>query len=257
MQVRLAEAVAKTGTPVVVVLVQGRPYILPPAVTGAAALVLAPFGGPFGPGAMAETLFGENEPSGRLPYSIPRSNGQIPVYHHQPAGTGYRTQVPPGADHHYLDGGASPLYPFGHGLSYTEFELSELAHDASVDTAGVAHLTVTVANTGARPGACVVQLYVRANTRVVGRPAQQLVGFGRVQLMAAERRRITFRVDASLLAYSTVRGDVAVEPCTVDFHLGFDSDDRRIQGRFELTGERRSLTSSERSFLSDVTIDPA
>ena len=102
-QVRLAEAVAATGVPLVVVLFQGRAYSLPPVVQDAAAVVIAPYGGPFGPSAVADVLFGQLNPSGKLPYSIPRHSGQLPVYHHQRNGTGYRNPLPPDVADHYLD----------------------------------------------------------------------------------------------------------------------------------------------------------
>jgi beta-glucosidase len=256
-QVRLAEAIAATGTPMVVVLVQGRPFALPPAVTDAAAVLVAPYGGPFGPSAITEVLFGDVDPSGRLPYSYPRSSGHLPVYHHQPAGTGHRADVPPGAVHHYLDGEATPLYPFGHGLSYTTFELTGLSRDEAVDTAGAARISAEVTNSGSRPGACVVQLYARANTAQVSRPAQQLIGFARAELGAGQRSRVTFSVDASLLGYTTAQRDFAVDPCRVDFYLGFHSDDRRLEGAIDIVGARRPLASRDRAFLSGAEVVPA
>jgi Glycosyl hydrolase family 3 C-terminal domain/Fibronectin type III-like domain len=256
-QTRLAEAVTATGTPLVVVLVQGRAYALPETVRNAAAIVVAPYGGPFGPTAVAEVLFGATNPSGKLPYSIPRHTGQIPVYHHQKAGTGYRNPLPPGVAQHYLDLPATPLYPFGHGLSYTDFTLDGLAADADVDTAGTARIAATVSNTGGVDGAAIVQLYVRVNTPVVTRPAQQLAGFCRIELAPGESRRITLQVAATQLGYTNAAHDFAVEPARVDYFLGFDSNDRRLTGSFDVVGKPRVLASAERSFLSQTVVEHA
>ncbi|MEV4264027.1 glycoside hydrolase family 3 N-terminal domain-containing protein [Kribbella sp. NPDC049584] len=257
VQTELAEAVAAVGKPVVVVLVQGRAYTLPDVVKNASAIVVAPYGGPSGARSVAGVLFGATNPSGKLPYSIPRHTGQIPVYHHQHAGTGYRTPLPPSVPQHYLDLEATPLYPFGHGLSYTDFELGNLQSDHQLAMDGVAQIEASVTNTGRVDGAAVVQLYLRVNTSGVTRPAQQLAGFGRVELAAGESRRITFQVAATKLGHTNVARDFAVEPATVDFFLGFDSDDRRLQGALELVGEPRVLTAAQRSFLSVTTISPA
>jgi beta-glucosidase len=254
-QAHLAEAVAATGKPLVVVLVQGRAYALPDVVKNAAAIVVAPYGGPFGLQAVAEILFGVINPSGKLPYSIPRHTGQIPVYHHQKAGTGYRNPLPPNVAQHYLDMDATPLFPFGHGLSYTRFALGDLTCDAMIDTAGVARIRATIANTGPVGGAAVVQLYVRVNTSEVTRPAQQLAGFCRVELAPGESRRITFRLAATQLGYTNVARDFAVEPAQVAYFLGLDSADRRLEGSFELVGKPRLLASAERSFLSEAVAD--
>jgi Glycosyl hydrolase family 3 C-terminal domain/Fibronectin type III-like domain len=257
IQTHLAEAVADAGKPLVVVLVQGRAYALPDVVKNAAAIVIAPYGGPFGAKAIANTLFGATNPSGSLPYSIPRHTGQIPVYHHQHAGTGYRNPLPPSVPHHYLDLEATPLYPFGHGLSYTDFELRDLDGDHQLDTDGVARIEATVTNTGSVDGAVVVQLYLRVNTSGVTRPAQQLAGFSRVDLAVGQSRRIAFHVAATQLGATNVARDFAVEPAKVGYFLGFDSDDHRLQGKLELVGKPRVLASSERSFLSRTTISPA
>ncbi|MFG6201978.1 glycoside hydrolase family 3 N-terminal domain-containing protein [Nonomuraea sp. JJY05] len=252
-QTRLAEAVAATGKPLVVVLVQGRAYALPEVVRDAAAIVVSAFGGPYGAKAVAEVLFGAVNPSGKLPYSIPRHSGQIPVYHHQKAGTGYRSPLPNHIAHHYLDMEATPLHPFGHGLSYTGFTLTDLACDPEVDTAGTAGISATVTNAGAVEGATVVQLYLRVNTSGATRPAQQLAGFQRVELASGRSRRVTFHVPAAQLGHTDLALDFAVEPATVDVFLGLDSDDRALSGSFELTGKARVLTGGERSFLSATT----
>jgi len=252
VQTALAQAVADEGKPLVVVLTQGRAYALPRAIKEAAAIVVAPYGGPSGPRAVAEVLFGAVNPSGKLPYSIPWHSGQIPVYHHQKAGTGFRNPLPPAAGHHYLDMPATPLYPFGHGLSYTTFTLNDLDADTATDTAGSLGIAASVTNTGGTAGATVVQLYVRVNASGVTRPAQQLAGFCRVGLDPGQSRRITFRIAASQLGYTNIARDFAVEPGGVEFFLGLDSSDRQLEGSFELTGRPRTLTSAERSFLSET-----
>jgi hypothetical protein len=255
-QTELAEAVAATGKPLVVVLVQGRAYALPEVVRNAPAIVVSSYGGPFGPKAVAEVLFGAVNPSGKLPYSVPRHSGQIPVYHHQKTGTGYRNPLPYGVPTHYLDMAGTPLYPFGHGLSYTTFELSDLSSDPEIDTSGVAGIRTTITNTGPVKGATVVQLYVRVDSAGgVTRPAQQLAGFSRVVLAPGESRRLTFRVAAAQLGYTNLARDFAVEPGHVEFFAGLHSDDRALSGSFELAGPARVLSSTERSFLSEVTID--
>ena len=253
-QVRLAEAVAATGTPIVVVLVQGRAYALPKVIQEAAAIVVAPYAGPFGIRSVTDVLFGAVNPSGKLPYSVPRHSGQIPVYHHQKAGSGYRNPLPPSVTQHYLDMAATPLWPFGHGLSYTTFALSDLDCGPDIDTDGLARIGATVANTGDRDGAVVVQLYLRVNTTGVTRPAQQLGGFARVELAAGEQRRVVFEVDASQLAYTNLAREIAVEPASVDVFVGLDSDDRSLEGSFEVTGPPRLVPGAERSFLSTASI---
>jgi len=253
-QVRLAEAVAATGTPVVVVLVQGRAYTLPEVVRDAPALLISSYGGPSGPQAVADVLFGVTNPCGKLPYSVPRHGGQVPVYHHQKAGSGYRMSLPPGVDRHYLDMPATPLYPFGHGLSYTTFSLSDLDVDPEIDMDGTATVSATVTNTGERAGATVVQLYLRVNTSGVTRPAQQLGGFARVELAPAASKRITFRIAATQLGYTNLARDFAVEPARIDVFVGLDAHDRQLEGAFQVVGEPRILTSAERSFLSEVVV---
>jgi beta-glucosidase len=151
---------------------------------------------------------------------------------------------------------ATPLWPFAHGLSYTTFALSDLDCGPDIDAYGTAQITATVTNTGDRGGAVVVQMYLRANSTGVTRPAQQLGGFARVQLAKAEQRRVTFEVDASQLAYTNLAREVAVEPARVDVFLGFDSDDRAVAGSFEVTGAPRLIDGAERSFLSRAILEP-
>ena len=255
-QERLAEAVAAAGTPLVVVLVQGRAYAVPDVIRRAAAIVVAPYAGPFGNPAIAEVLFGVVNPSGKMPYSVPRHGGQIPVYHHQKAGTGYRNPLPPGVTRHYLDLEATPLWPFGHGLSYTDFTLSDLECGSEIGTDGLARIGATVTNTGSRNGAAVIQLYLRLNMSLMTRPAQQLAGFARVELTPGERRRVVFEVDASQLAYTNSARTVAVEPARVDVFVGLDAHDRALKGHFAVVGAPRVVVDRARSFFSATVVEP-
>ena len=218
----------------------------------AGAIVISSSGGPFGPAAVADVLFGIVNPSGKLPYSIPRHSGQIPVYHHQRAGTGYRNPLPPDVDRHYLDMPATPQYTFGHGLSYTEFSLSDLTADSTMTTSGSVRIAATVRNTGDRAGSAIVQLYARVNTAGATRPAQQLAGFARVTLDAGAASRVAFTLAAAQLGYTDLRGEFVVEPSVVDAWLSFDAESRPLGATVVVTGPRRPLKSSERVFLSEA-----
>ena len=255
-QTRLAEAVAATGTPTVAVLTQGRAYALPAAVSSANALLIATYAGPFGPEATADVLFGEVNPSGKLPYSIPRSPGQIPVYHHQRNGTGFRNPLPPDVPRHYLDIDATPLYGFGRGESYTSFELADLTCPTTVDTAGSVQISATVRNTGERDGATIVQLYASAESVGVTRPAQQLVGFHRVHLAADTEARVAFTLEAAQLGYTSAGREFVVDPGRLKLWLAFDSDRPVLGAGITMTGDRRLLKSEDRTFLSTARIEP-
>jgi beta-glucosidase len=250
------EAVIATGTPTVVMLVAGRAYVLPEAVDRAAALLISSYGGPFGPRAIADVLVGAVNPGGRLPYSIPRHTGQIPVYHHRKTGTGHRTVLPPGAEHHYLDMAATPRYPFGAGTSYTDFALTDLRCDDRIRTDGRAGISAVVGNIGARGGATVVQLYAGVRSVGVSRPYQQLVGFARVELAPGEARRVSFEVAAAQLGCTNAARDFAVEPGRVELFIGFHADDRRLTGQLAVEGPARVLRAADRTFLSAVMVEP-
>uniref|UniRef100_A0AAU1LR27 Glycoside hydrolase family 3 C-terminal domain-containing protein n=1 Tax=Streptomyces sp. NBC_00148 TaxID=2903626 RepID=A0AAU1LR27_9ACTN len=209
-QSALLDAVAATGTPVVVVLVQGRPHALPDLTGRAAAVLSAWYPGPWGGRAVADVLFGAAEPQGRLPVSVPRSAAQLPVFYN-------------GKDHGYrgyVDQPATPVHPFGHGLSYTTVEygtprlsLPSVAVDRFDDGTQPLSCTVRVTNTGGRPVRETVQLYVR---RVLGGTAwprvRELRGFVRVELAPGGSTEVTFPVDGRTLASYTYAGEWAVEP---------------------------------------------
>lgn len=253
-QVRLAEAVAATGTPTVVVLVQGRPYALPPVIQNASAIVVTSYNGPFGPTGVADVLFGRRAPEGKLPYSIPRHSGQIPVYHHQRAGTGYRNPLPPDVSELYLDMPATPLYPFAHGLTYTDFRVSDVVADPELRSDGKITVSAQVTNIGERDGVAVTQLYLRASAAGVTRPAQQLAGFTRVHLSAGESAYVSFQLSASQLGFTNRYGRFVVEPGAVQVWIGLDSSQRESSQLISVIGEERELSARDRVFFSTARV---
>jgi beta-glucosidase len=253
-QVELVEAVTDVGKPTVAVVSFARPQGLSPVIDRLPAIITDYYGGPHQGAAIADALFGIINPGGKLPITIPRHVGQVPIHHGQRWGSGYRRSE---ADifKGYLDMPATPLFPFGHGLSYTTFEYGsfQLERD-SVDVAGELAVSLTVTNTGDRAGVEVVQLYVGDTATGVTLPAQQLVGFARVELDAGASKTVSFVVPMSLLAYSGLTGELVMEPGPVEVSAGSSSDDIRCRATFRVTGETRTITGKERAFLSTTTI---
>ncbi|MFD3377551.1 MULTISPECIES: beta-glucosidase [unclassified Streptomyces] len=251
VQVRLVKAVTATGTPAVGIVQTGRPFTISSVVDELAAVVWAFYGGQEGTRAIADILAGTAEPGGRLPYSIPRHVGQIPVHHGQKTGSGYRRTD---QDMHrgYLDLPATPLFAFGHGLGYTTFRYGELSLDASeVPVDGSVTVTVPVTNTGDRAGDEVVQLYFHDTATGLTRPAQELVGFQRVHLSPGATATVEFTVRMSQLGYVGLDGTFVLEPGPVEVSVGAASDDIRATGRFEITGDTIAL-AGRRSYLSEA-----
>lgn len=215
VQRELVEALVATGTPVVMVLLTGRPYALGWALDGAgprpAAVVQAFFPGEAGGDAVADVLTGAVNPSGRLPVSLPRSAGSQPYRYLQPVlgGPSDVTSTDP-----------TPVRPFGFGLGYTTFAYRDLVVDGSVDSAGTFEAAVTVTNTGTVCGTETVQLYGHDVLGSVVRPVTQLLGYARVALAAGESRRVTFRVPTTRLAFADRRLVRVVEPGDVQVWVG-------------------------------------
>jgi beta-glucosidase len=227
----LIEAVCATGTPTVVVVVSGRVHTLDDT---ADAILYAWCPGEQGGAAIADVLYGDAAPSGRLPISIPRTVGQVPVHHDVRAGGG--RSVIYGA---YVDGPAEPAYRFGAGLSYTTFEYGKLTTTAgSTDDAITVSLTVT--NTGAVAATDVVRLFGRDVVATVARPEQQLVGFARVPLEPGEQRAVTFTVDPTAFAYYDEHMRLVVDPGDLEFIAG----DRRATAT--LNGTQREIEPNDR-----------
>lgn len=221
-QQALVEAVSATGTPVVVVLMNGRPLALPWIAEHVPAILETWFLGTRAARAIADVLFGDVNPSGKLPITFPRAVGQVPIYYaHRHTGR------PPSAKKYsskYLDVAHTPLYPFGFGLSYTSFTLSNLQLGSKVMPAqGPLTLSVDVKNTGSRAGDEVVQVYLSDLTASVTRPIKLLRRFRRVTLAAGAQRTITFRLTRADLSMLGVDLKPVVEPGTFELMVGASS----------------------------------
>lgn len=247
VQEELLRAVHATGTPTVAVVLSGRVHTLAEVEDHCDALLLAWVPGVEGGAALAEVLLGAVAPSGRLPISLPRHVGQVPVHHGHRAGGG-RSQF--WGD--YTDSPATPLHPFGYGLSTTTFSYGEPVVSPGSTTQPTT-ISVEVANTGRRDGDEVVQLYVRDEVASVARPDRQLVGFARVPLRAGESRTVAFEVHPSRLAYFDEAMDLVCEPGVFTFEVGGHAGAPAATASVELDGpitghRQRDIVSTNVSF---------
>ncbi|MEZ0447265.1 beta-glucosidase family protein [Cellulomonas sp. ICMP 17802] len=215
VQRQLVEALVATGTPVVMVLLTGRPYSVGWALDGTGArpgaVLQAFFPGEGGGLAIADVITGAVNPSGRLPVSMPRSTGAQPYSYLQPI---------LGGPSDVTSTDSTPLRPFGFGLSYTEFAYSDLTVDPSVGSSGTFTAAVTVTNTGALPGADVVQLYGHDVQGTIARPVAALLGYARVELEPGASSRVTFSVPTTRFAFTDRRMVKVVEPGDVEVWIG-------------------------------------
>jgi beta-glucosidase len=199
----LVRVVLDTGKPTVMVLINGRPPAIGKLAERVPAILEGWYLGQEGGTAVAEVLFGDVNPGGRLPVSFPRSVGQLPLfYNHKPT-----------ARRGYLFESREPLFPFGHGLSYTTFAYSTpTVAPARIGPDGRTKVSVEVTNTGSRAGDEVVQLYLRAEVSRVTRPMMELQGFRRITLAAGQKRTVTFEVGPEQMAYYGLAMKRVVEP---------------------------------------------
>ncbi|MFW5753425.1 MAG: glycoside hydrolase family 3 N-terminal domain-containing protein [Marinilabiliaceae bacterium] len=221
-QMKLLKAVKATGTPTIVVYIQGRPMKMNWASENAIALLTAWYPGQEGGNAVADVLFGDYNPAGRLPITIPRDEGQIPLY--------YNRQNPRG--HDYVDMPLSPLYHFGYGLSYTDFEYDDL----NIEPQGENRFEVsfTLRNVGDREGEEVVQLYLRDQLASMVQPLMQLRHFSRVPLESGEEKEVVFQITEDDLSVVNREMKRVVEPGKFTLMIGASSDDIRLKTEFSV-----------------------
>ncbi len=232
IQQELVEAIYATGTPVVLVLLSGRPLALPWSMDHIPAVIDAWLPAQEGGTAIAQVLFGKVNPSGKLPMSFPRSSAQIPVYYnHKPSG---------GRSHwhgDYADMSTKPLLAFGHGLSYTQFEYGNLRiSQAQVQAPETVTISVDVRNAGDCTGDEVVQLYLQDPVASVTRPVQELKGFKRVTLRPGEQKTVSFDIPAQVMAFYNRQMELVVEPGEIMVMVGSSSADIRLTGSFTILG---------------------
>jgi beta-glucosidase len=234
-QLELLQAIHQTGKPYVVVLMNGRPLVINWLAENSPAILETWFSGTQGGNAIADVLFGDVNPGGKLPVTFPRASGEEPFYYNRPA-----TGRPPSNEKYtskYLDVPVAPLYPFGHGLSYTTFRLSNLRLGAQRITAsGSVDVTVDVENTGRRAGDEVVQIYIRDMVASRVRPTKELKGFQRVTLQPGERRTLTFKLTREELGFYNTAMQYVVEPGQFKvFAARSSADPDTLEANFEVT----------------------
>jgi beta-glucosidase len=226
-QMALLKALKATGKPLVLVLMNGRPLDLNWARDNASAILETWYTGTEGGHAIADILFGDVNPSGKLPITFPRSVGQIPSYYnHARLGRPFTEGKPGNYTSQYFEEPNGPLYPFGYGLSYTEFSLSDVTMSQPMMKAdGRVDATVTVKNTGRRAGATVVQLYIRDVAASVVRPVKELKDFRKVLLQPGEQKEVRFTIDTKALSFYNAKLEHVAEPGEFQVQVGLDSKD--------------------------------
>ncbi len=234
-QLDLIKAVHATGKPIVVVLMNGRPLTINWAAENAHAILETWFAGTQGGNAIADVLFGDVNPGGKLPVTFPRNVGQEPLYYNHK-----NTGRPPDANNKYtskyLDVSWTPLFPFGYGLSYTQFRLTNLRLSAqSIRADGKLTASVEVENTGRRTGDEVVQLYIRDVAASVTRPVKELKGFERITLKPGEKRSVQFQLTPEHLGFYNREMRFMVEPGTFKVIAGTSSEGG-LEAGFEVVG---------------------
>jgi beta-glucosidase len=231
----LVKAIHATGKPVVVVLMNGRPLAINWIAENAPAILETWFAGTQAGNAIADVLFGDVNPGGKLPVTFPRAVGQVPLYYNHK-----NTGRPPDAANKYtskyLDVPWTPLFPFGYGLSYTQFRLTNLQLSAqSIGLDGRLTASVEVENTGKRAGDEVVQLYIRDVASSVTRPVRELKGFERITLRPGEKRRVEFRLGPEHLGFHNREMRFVVEPGAFKVFVGTSSEGG-LESGFEVAG---------------------
>jgi beta-glucosidase len=250
LQEELARAIISTGKPIAAILVNGRPFALPWLDERVNSILEAWLPGEEGGVAVADILFGEVNPGGKLPITFPRHVGQIPsFYNYKPSGMNSYWYGD------YVSGKVTPLYPFGHGLSFTKFEYADLFINRDRATSGESvEVSIKLMNCGSVAGDEVVQLYVRDEFATTPRPVKELKGYVRLTLQPGEASKVTFRLPVDQLAFYDEDLNLMIEPGEIEVMLGSSSEDIRLHGRFEITGAKK-ISVKERVFICPVEVE--
>jgi beta-glucosidase len=223
-QMELIRAIHATAKPYAVVLMNGRPLTINWVAENSSAILETWFAGTQGGHAIADVLFGDVNPGGKLPVTFPRAVGQVPLYYNH-KNTGRPPDVNNKYTSKYLDVPWTPLFPFGHGLSYTQFRLSNLQLSAQrITPNGQVKVSVEVENIGARAGDEVVQLYIRDVAASVTRPVRELKGFKRVTLQPGGKQKVEFTLSSEQLGFHNREMRFVVEPGDIKVFAGTSSE---------------------------------
>jgi beta-glucosidase len=255
VQEELARAILKTGKPVAAVLINGRPYAIPWLDESANAILEAWLPGEEGGAAIADVLFGDVNPGGKLPVTFPRHVGQLPIfYNHKPSGMKSHWYGD------YVSEKATPLYSFGYGLSYTTFDYSDLSINRmpaveriQANVGETVDISLRVTNTGNIQGDEVVQLYICDEVACVPRPMKELKGYARLTLEPSAFKIVTFDLPVDQLAFYDAELNLVLEPGWITVMAGSSSDDIHLTGRFEIVGEGK-MPVKERVFVCPVDV---
>jgi len=248
VQLELLKKIHETGTPIIALLINGRPLSVPWLQEHVPAIVECWLPGEEGGKAVADVLFGSHDPGGKLPVSIPKKVGQSPVY--------YRRK-PISKERRYVFTNNEPLYPFGFGLSYADFEYSELEiAPKEVKIQSKLKVSCRVKNTGDVPGKEVVQLYIRDEYASVTRPERELKGFEKVKLAPGEEKKVSFCLPTDLLSFYDENMNLIVEPGTFEVMIGSSSQDIRLAGELEVLGENKEI-GPDREYFSETNVSMA
>ena len=249
VQEKLAKLILDLGKPVVLVLINGRPTAIPDLVDRTNAILQAWVPGEEGARAIVSTLIGEENPGGKLPISIPRSSGQIPVfYNHKPSGRKSNIYGD------YTNEKVTPLYPFGHGLSYSSFIYEDLSISKDQVFPGeVIEISCHVTNTSKLAGDEVVQLYCRDLYASLPRPVKELKGFMRISLEPGETKKVIFKLPVNMMAFYDIDFDLVLEAGKIEVMVGSSSEDLRLFGSFNIIGDEKTIIE-ERIFVCPIEL---
>jgi beta-glucosidase len=245
----LMDAVFKLGKPVVSIIIDGRPLAAAALSEKSKAMLYAWLPAQEGAQAIVNIIMGKRSPGGKLPVTIVKDSGQIPMYYSRlPFYADLETRA------EYIDTAKNtPLYPFGHGLSYTAFNYGDLVIPRTAPSDGKIAVSFFVTNTGDVPGEETAQVYVRDCESSVGRPVKQLVGFAKANFEVGETKKIIIEINIRQFAFHDSEMKQVVEPGKMEIYIGSSSEDIRLKGEFEITGKK--LIVERKAFFARVTIE--
>lgn len=246
-QQELVEAIHDLGKRTVLVLFNGRPLALGKTEPLVNAIVEAWYPGPAGGTPIAKVLSGAFNPQGHLPTTFPQISAQCPIYYGHKTGSGYMN-IKQEADPNVMQ----PLYPFGFGLSYTSFKISNLKHEESVETGDKFHVSVDITNTGSIAGSDIVQVYTHSKCPTINRPIKELRAFKKVNLKPKETKTLTFTLDTRQFGYYNADNQFVIENRPQEIYVGDQSSEIQVRGEIQFIGDVKEILH-DRVFHFDVT----